>query len=120
MRSWGKHHKGAAKKQADTGIGLGGTALDYSKIQEVLYARPTGKDDRGSYVHQLMDFLMVGDLSVFTANMILNQIKSWGTVARVGSDGIKHICLYFTGHGEANTGNWCFKDGTINLAQILE
>ena len=73
---WGKHHKGAAKKQADTGVGLGGTALDYAKIQEVLFARPTGKDDRGSYVHQLIDPLMIGDQSVMTTNMILNQINS--------------------------------------------
>ena len=38
--------------------------------------------------------------------MILDQITDYGTVARVGSDGIKHICLYFTGHGEENEGNW--------------
>lgn len=27
--------------------------------------------------------------------------------------------LYYTGHGETGTGNWCFKDGTITLQEIL-
>ena len=52
--------------------------------------------------------------------MILKLIKKFHTtVARVGSDGIKHICLYFTGHGETDTGNWSFKDGTITLQQFV-
>ena len=27
--------------------------------------------------------------------------------------------MYYTGHGEVETGNWCFKDGTICLHEIL-
>jgi len=27
--------------------------------------------------------------------------------------------IYYTGHGEFGTGNWCFKDGTISLQEIL-
>lgn len=28
--------------------------------------------------------------------------------------------LYYTGHGELGTGNWCFADGTISLQEILD
>ena len=106
MSTWGGNQNGVAKKESEAGIGLGGTAIDYARIQKILHARPTGKDDRGSYVHQLMDHMMISGLSVIKTNMILNQIKTYGTVARVGSDGIKHICLYFTGHGAENLGDW--------------
>ncbi|KAL9953310.1 hypothetical protein ACROYT_G040707 [Oculina patagonica] len=28
--------------------------------------------------------------------------------------------LYYTGHGEIGTGNWCFHDGTISIQEIVE
>ncbi|XP_020608062.1 uncharacterized protein LOC110046712 [Orbicella faveolata] len=28
--------------------------------------------------------------------------------------------LYYTGHGELGTGNWCFDDGTISIQEILD
>jgi len=28
--------------------------------------------------------------------------------------------LYYTGHGETGTGNWCFADGTISIQEILD
>ena len=28
--------------------------------------------------------------------------------------------LYYTGHGEKGTGNWCFKDGKISIKTILD
>ena len=28
--------------------------------------------------------------------------------------------LYYTGHGESGTGNWCFADGTISIQEILD
>ena len=28
--------------------------------------------------------------------------------------------LYYTGHGEIGTGNWCFSDGTISIQEILD
>jgi len=28
--------------------------------------------------------------------------------------------LYYTGHGEICTGNWCFSDGTISIQEILD
>ena len=31
-----------------------------------------------------------------------------------------HPMLYYTGHGESGTGNWCFHDGTISIQEIFE
>ena len=28
--------------------------------------------------------------------------------------------LYYTGHGEVGTGNWCFKNGTISIEEIVD
>ncbi len=28
--------------------------------------------------------------------------------------------LYYTGHGEEGTGNWCFSDGTISAQEVLK
>ena len=28
--------------------------------------------------------------------------------------------LYYTGHGEIGTGNWCFSDGTIGIQEIID
>ena len=28
--------------------------------------------------------------------------------------------LYYTGHGEIGTGNWCFSDGTISIQEIFD
>jgi len=28
--------------------------------------------------------------------------------------------LYYTGHGEKGTGNWCFKDGKISIQEIID
>ena len=34
-------------------------------------------------------------------------------------EGVKPI-LYYTGHGEIGTGNWCFADGKISIQEILD
>ena len=31
-----------------------------------------------------------------------------------------HPMLYYTGHGEIGTGNWCFADGTISIQEIFD
>ena len=30
------------------------------------------------------------------------------------------VVIYYTGHGEKNTGNWCFKDGVITFNDIFD
>ena len=31
-----------------------------------------------------------------------------------------HPMLYYTGHGEIGTGNWCFDDGTLSIQEIFD
>ena len=31
-----------------------------------------------------------------------------------------HPMLYYTGHGEIGTGNWCFSDGTVSIEEIFD
>ena len=31
-----------------------------------------------------------------------------------------HPMLYYTGHGEIGTGNWCFSDGTVSIQKIFD
>ena len=31
-----------------------------------------------------------------------------------------HLVLYYTGNGEAKTGNWCFSDGIVSFAELSE
>ncbi|XP_019852753.1 PREDICTED: uncharacterized protein LOC109582478 [Amphimedon queenslandica] len=33
---------------------------------------------------------------------------------------LEGVFLYYTGHGEKDTGNWCFKDGVISFNDIFE
>ena len=55
----------------------------------------------------------------------LNQTKS---SALEHIRGLFEVCkrenlkpmLYYTGHGEVGTGNWCFKYGTISIQEILD
>ena len=30
----------------------------------------------------------------------------------------KQAVIYYTGHGEIGTGNWCFRDGTVSIEEL--
>ena len=61
-------------------------------------------------------FNTVKDLRL-TRSAALGHIKSlFETCSR---DRAKPM-LYYTGHGEKGTGNWCFKDGKISIKTILD
>ena len=32
---------------------------------------------------------------------------------------VENAVIYYTGHGESHTGNWCFKDGVLTLKEIM-
>ena len=52
-----------------------------------------------------------------TRTKALDQVNSLFEECR--SQGAKPM-LYYTGHGEKGTGNWCFRDGKISLQTILD
>ena len=45
------------------------------------------------------------------------KIKKFFSICK--REGCKQI-LYYTGHGEPGTGNWCFSDGQISITEIEE
>ena len=62
---------------------------------------------------------------------LFNTVKDLYLTKSTASDHIQKffdICkrkqvkpiLYYTGHGEIGTGNWCFADGTISVQEILD
>ena len=61
-------------------------------------------------------FNTVKDLRL-TRTAALGHIKSlFETCSRRGAKPM----LYYTGHGEKGTGNWCFEDGKISIKTILD
>ena len=61
-------------------------------------------------------FNTVKDLYL-TKNAALQHIrKLFGKCTRIKA----HPMIYYTGHGEIGTGNWCFADGTISIQEIFD
>ena len=58
----------------------------------------------------------VKDMYLTKANAA-NHIKNFFEYCK--TDDFKPV-LYYTGHGGSNSGNWCFKDGTIGITEIVK
>ena len=52
-----------------------------------------------------------------TKSNALNHIKKFFKYCKIGD--FKPV-LYYTGHGESNSGNWCFQGGTISITEIVK
>ena len=83
------------------GTFLSGVAHDLANMEDAV----------GSYL-----FNTVKDLYL-TKSTACDHIRSLFDACR--RDRVKPI-LYYTGHGEIGTGNWCFSDGTISIQEILD
>ena len=62
---------------------------------------------------QLLNVLR--DLKLETTT-VLENLK--GLFSSCMVDDVKPM-VYYTGHGEQGTGNWCFRDGTLDINQII-
>ena len=56
-------------------------------------------------------FSSLKDLNM-TKSEALAHVKRFFEHCKTGGFG---PVLYYTGHGEVGTGNWCFKDGTVGI-----
>ena len=65
---------------------------------------------RTSLHNTVRDFYLEKDEAVTKLKKLFSACKR---------DGTKPV-LYYTGHGEVGTGNWCFHDGTISIQEIQE
>lgn len=56
-------------------------------------------------------------------DLYLTKSEAFGRIEKffnVCKDRRFHPMLYYTGHGELGTGNWCFSDGTIGIQEIID
>jgi len=58
------------------------------------------------------------NLSKYTVLKEIEEYCKW--LMKEKNEDDRRGCIYYTGHGETNTGNWCFKDGTVSLDEILQ
>ncbi len=61
-------------------------------------------------------FNTVKDLYL-TKSEAFDKIRKLFDTCKRGED---QAMLYYTGHGEVGTGNWCFADGTISIQEIFD
>jgi len=110
----------AVKKGDKDGLPL--VIKDLELVQRILYQRPSGKYENlgWHFTHRLQSVLLADTNSVIKRQTILDQIKETARTAVKDPDGEKYIALYYSGHGEENTGNWVFKDGVITLQNVLD
>ena len=70
-----------------------------------------------------MEAAVEAELFNTVKDFYLTKSTAFGHIRRLFDtckrDRVKPI-LYYTGHGEIGTGNWCFADGTISIQEILD
>ena len=69
------------------------------------------EDVVGAKLHNTVkDLYLSKDAAFQSMNRLFEKCKARGA----------HPMLYYTGHGEIGTGNWCFEDGTISIQEIFD
>lgn len=48
---------------------------------------------------------------------VIDTIKECAQECKKQAKG-REVVIYYTGHGETNTGNWCFADGVVTLSDV--
>ena len=89
----------------------------------------TPNERRGTFLagvaHDLANMEAVVGNTLFNTvkDLYLKKSAALGQIQKLfdkcKSAGVKPM-LYYTGHGEIATGNWCFADGTISIQEILD
>ena len=82
---------------------LHGVTKDLAKMENSLVVKK-------NLYNTVRDFYLEKDEAVMKLKKIFSACQK---------DRTKPV-LYYTGHGEVGTGNWCFHDGTISIQEIEE
>ena len=91
------------------------------------------RDDQGerngAFLHGVtrdlvnMEDTIGGKLYNTLKNLYMTRSEAVGHIKRFFDhcqrNGFKPM-LYYTGHGQVGTGNWCFEDGTIGIQEIVD
>ena len=93
----------AVTKSSDCGSYLQGTQRDMAYMEDIVKKRP---DPYGE---------------LFDSLRMMNSLEK-GTVLKRISECAQRptrcMYIYYTGHGQSDTGNWCFADGEVTLKQV--
>ena len=94
--------KDAALRQGDrNGVFLAGVAHDLVNMEDVV----------GSKLYNTVkDLYLTKHAALRHITLLFEKCK----------DTNAKPMLYYTGHGEIGTGNWCFEDGTISIQEIFD
>eukprot|EP01084_Bolivina_argentea_P087156 157463_1 len=63
-------------------------------------------------------FTTLQDMQFLDCETVLDRIKKCAAATYCCRGA--HMCIYYTGHGETDTGNWCFHNGTVSLDDIIK
>ena len=96
----------AVKRRGKNGEYLHAMKYDFAKMQNMI------ESDNECELYNTLE-----NIRSLKCKDVIKAIKN---CAKYGNDN-RHgwIAIYYTGHGQEKTGNWCFSDGVINLKQVL-
>lgn len=86
-------------------------------------------DKNGAFLHGIshdllnMQKMIVPNLYNTVQDLYLRKDKALEHITKcfkTCKDKEIHPMLYYTGHGETGTGNWCFADGTVSIKEIYD
>ena len=105
---------------------IAGTTSSPSSISTTDKKRENGNylDGISSDLHNMKNHInSQSHLSLDTILQDMKYLSKWTVLDRIrkcAQKTIDNIFIYYTGHGEKNTGNWCFKDGVVSLEEVIE
>eukprot|EP01084_Bolivina_argentea_P177818 307502_1 len=89
---------------------LSGMVMDMTNMEKhVMRSAQKGNDD--------MLYNTIQDMLFLKKNYVLQTIQQLCKDAK--ANGALKIAIYYTGHGQAGTGNWCFSDGVVALKEVI-
>ena len=114
--------------QANKWLLLAG-ATDPPENVKISNRRNRGSDRSGSFLHGVKsDMLNMESVTCVKENLhnTVRDLYLTKDYAKIKIKKLFDICLakkvravvYYTGHGEIGTGNWCFDDGTLSLQDL--
>jgi len=98
---------------------------------EISTRRTRNAESGGSFLRGLTNDLATMEASEVVTKSLHNVVRNYNLKkhdARTEIKDLYDICkrdgckpiLYYTGHGQTGTGNWCFSDGTLSIQEIEE
>ena len=108
-----------------------GGAIDPPENIKVSKRRYRSADKSGHYLHGIIkDCGNIGDALLENQLALHNYVFDMQMTKSRAIEVIKDLfencmypkaipVIYYTGHGEVGTGNWCFKDGQLGIEEIF-